>query len=128
MIMSFGDRLRKSRIDRGYSQKQLAEIIGVKNTAISNYEKNTSFPNTDILYKLFNALGCEPNYLFWDELTDELKNKILCASNQDDTQYRKLIDAYENNPEMQPAINKMLDIDSEDEPCAEEKEIGSQIA
>ncbi len=110
--MSFGDRLRESRNKKGYSQKRLAELVGVTNTAISNYEQNTSFPNTDILYKLFDALECEPNFLFWDELTDDLKNKIRNNSQKENIKYRTLIDAYKSHVDMQPAINKMLDIDN----------------
>ncbi len=108
--MSFGDRLRAARNNKGYSQKQLAKLISVSNTAISNYEQNTSFPNTDILYKLFDALECEPNFLFWDELTNDLKNKILSAAKKENETHSVLINAYENHPDMQPAINKMLDI------------------
>lgn len=66
--MSFANRMREIRELRGITQKDLATKIGVGNTAISNYEKGISFPNTDILYKIFDALDIDPNFLFQDDV------------------------------------------------------------
>lgn len=110
--MAFNDRLKMARKNKGYSQKQLAELVGVANTAISNYEKSISFPNTDILYKLFDVLDVDPNYLFWDDLSDKIKKKIL-VTEPNTSHYSELLSAYRAHPEMQPAINKMLDISSD---------------
>lgn len=101
--MSFATRLREARKSKNLTQKELADLIGISHGAISNYEKDVSFPNVDILYKIFNILKTEPNFFFQDDInytTDE----NLSPKEQ------KLIEAYRNNPEMQPAINKMLDI------------------
>ena len=86
--MSFGNRLREARANKGLSQKKLAEMVGVANTAISNYEKDISFPNTSILYKLFSALDCDANFLFQDEV-EKCKTTMSISSNE-----QKILNAY----------------------------------
>ena len=68
--MSFATRLKEARKNKQLTQKQLGELVGVGNTAISNYEKSVTFPNLDILYKIFDILQTEPNFFFQDEITD----------------------------------------------------------
>lgn len=67
-FMGFASRLKEARENKGLTQKELARLAGVRNTAISNYEKGNSFPNVDILYKIFDALQVEPNFFFQDEI------------------------------------------------------------
>jgi transcriptional regulator with XRE-family HTH domain len=53
-----GQWLRRIRIDRGFTQKQLAERIQVSTTAISQYEKAIIAPNADHLDRLLVVLEC----------------------------------------------------------------------
>lgn len=72
--MSFGTRLKERREQLGITQPQLAEMLGVSKGAIGNYETNANSPKATILFKVFDALKCDANYLFQDEmkhLTDE---------------------------------------------------------
>ncbi len=62
--MGIGKNLRALRERLGYTQKTLAEKIGITSAAIGNYERDVSHPREDILYKLFEVLNCEPNDLF----------------------------------------------------------------
>lgn len=64
--MSFGNRMRGCREERGYSRAELAEKLGVSVSAISNYENGLSFPKEDVMLRLFDCLGTEPNVLFQD--------------------------------------------------------------
>ncbi len=41
-MVEFGDRLRKLRKERKLTQKELASLIGVKNSVISFYEVGTN--------------------------------------------------------------------------------------
>ena len=67
--MAFKDRLREAREAAGLDQSDVAKLIGnLSNTSISNYENGTSFPKTEILFKLFEVLGTTPNFLFQDEV------------------------------------------------------------
>jgi len=78
--MNLGNNIRTSRINKNMSQKQLAEEItnlakkfGYDNikygdTAVSNWEHNTSKPDADTIFLLCKALDVDANYLLdWEE-------------------------------------------------------------
>lgn len=64
--MTFGERVRARREEMGMSRQQLAGLLGVTLSAVSNYEKGISFPREDVILRLFDALETEPNVLFQD--------------------------------------------------------------
>lgn len=66
--MSFKDRLRERREDLNMSRSELAKKLGVTVSAIGNYENGVSSPKEEILYKIFDVLAVEPNYLWQDEM------------------------------------------------------------
>ena len=51
------DRIRTLRIARGLNQGQLADMIGVGRTAISNYEKGLRVPDLETAERLAEAFG-----------------------------------------------------------------------
>ena len=67
--MSFGSRLRERREALGLKQGELGKLLGVTGSAIGNYENEFSSPRADILYKVFDVLQCDANYLFQDEMS-----------------------------------------------------------
>lgn len=68
--MSFNSRIKERRKQLGMSRITLADKIGVTPSAISNYENAISSPKVELLYKLFEALNCDANYLYQDEMKD----------------------------------------------------------
>lgn len=68
--MSFGSRLRERRESLGLKQNELGKLLGVTGSAVGNYENGVSSPRADILYKAFDVLNCDANYLFQDEMND----------------------------------------------------------
>ena len=64
--MSFGERLRRKREELGMSRSELADRLGVSRSAIGNYETGVSAPKEEVLLRLFDALGVDPNYLYRD--------------------------------------------------------------
>lgn len=64
--MAFADRMRRRREELGLSRGELAELLGVSLSAISNYETGVSFPKEETLLRLFDALKTDPNTLFQD--------------------------------------------------------------
>ena len=58
-----GRNIRKARLKKGWTQKQLAEAIGVKHNSISDWENGKSKPYADtrvsgfVLKPLFLFLG-----------------------------------------------------------------------
>lgn len=57
--MGIGENIRMFRKDGGYTQKQLAVIIGVKETYISALERGLRRPGKKILPLLCDALGVD---------------------------------------------------------------------
>lgn len=66
--MSFGSRLRERREALGLKQGELGRMLGITGSAIGNYENGVSSPKADILYRVFDVLQCDANYLFQDEM------------------------------------------------------------
>lgn len=56
--------LIRMRIDKGLSQKELAEIIGTKQSAISRLENGNYNPSIEFLSKIAHALGKELHISF----------------------------------------------------------------
>lgn len=66
--MSFGQRLKERRKQLGITQVQLANMLGITKGAVGNYESEVSSPKAEILYKVFDVLECDANFLFQDEM------------------------------------------------------------
>ena len=66
--MSFGSRLRERREALGMKQSELGRLLGVTGSAIGNYENAVSSPKAEVLYRAFDVLQCDANYLFQDEM------------------------------------------------------------
>ena len=69
----FGDAVRTARIERGYTQKQLAEKIDVDERTISSIEKYEANTTMEILYPLIRVLKIDPREIFIPELGCESK-------------------------------------------------------
>ena len=69
--MNFGDYLYALRNQKGWTQQQLADLLGVTNKTVSKWERNEGYPSIDTLLslsKLFNVT------------VDELLNGGSCGS------------------------------------------------
>lgn len=74
--MSIGSRIKERREMLGITQTQLAERLGVSKGAIGNYETDANSPKASIMYKVFEVLQCDANYLFQDEMSAQNKNTL----------------------------------------------------
>lgn len=61
--MSLGIRLKKEREKRKWSQKEVAEKVGITNAVLSNYERDYRDPDTETLKKLADLYEVETDYL-----------------------------------------------------------------
>ena len=64
--MGIGKRLKEARERKGLTQRELAKIVGVSGSAVTNYENEVSHPKEPVMYALIEALGVDPNFLFQD--------------------------------------------------------------
>lgn len=74
--MSFSERLHEIRIEKGLSQDKLADMIGVSQTSIYQWEKGTRKPKSEQIIKLAKALDVSTSYLATDILTNSLMNAV----------------------------------------------------
>lgn len=89
--MSVGSRIKERRLNIGLTQEQLAKLIGVTKGSIANYENEVSVPKVEILFKLFDALKCDANYLYQDDMDIKPMEFTTTLAEQDFlTKYRKL--------------------------------------
>ncbi len=61
--MTLGDKLSKLRRDNNYTQEQLAGVLGVSRQAISKWESNVTYPETDKLIYMSELFNCSLDYL-----------------------------------------------------------------
>ncbi|MDP4120785.1 MAG: helix-turn-helix transcriptional regulator [Bacillota bacterium] len=103
MKYEIGTRIRKYREDRGLNQKELAKLIGVSNSRVSNWEQGINRPDADIIADICRALSVSPSELLDIHLPqDELNDHE-----------RKMIMAYRAKPELQQAVNILLGVNEE---------------
>ncbi len=63
MIENLPYKLKTLRTKYGFSQKQIAERMGVSPSIISGYETGERTPSTEILLALSNLYNCSTDYL-----------------------------------------------------------------
>lgn len=61
--MTFGNKLKSIRKQRGMRQEDLADKIGRQRCTVSNYECNTALPTLFVLRSIASALGTTTDFL-----------------------------------------------------------------
>lgn len=76
--MSLGTEIKRLRVERGYTQQQLGEMLGVQKSAVQKYEKGTvKNLKQETLMKLCQIFDVSPA-VFMDALydTDRLSREV----------------------------------------------------
>lgn len=60
--MNIGAKIKEIRTKKGMTQKQVADLCGMADSAIRKYESGKQTPKLDTLQKIANALDCD----FWE--------------------------------------------------------------
>lgn len=108
--MGIGDKLGFLLEEQGRNINELATEIDVSpNTLYSIVKRNNTKVDLDILQKIADELSVTLDYFCTDAKYDTDVPLIL-----NDTE-KKVIISYRSHKEMQPAINKMLDIEDKGE-------------
>lgn len=94
----FGDTLRELRNSKGYTQQQVADILGLKNkSTLGSWEVGKSEPDGYTFLKLLNLYEVEDVYNAFGEVspkqaTTDNTNEIIEKYNQLDDGYKSLIE------------------------------------
>lgn len=74
----YGKRIRESRIEKGLTQTQLAQLISTTQSTIEKYEREELQPNVDAIIDLCHVLGISADYLLG--LEDETGTKTYISN------------------------------------------------
>ena len=102
----------QKRKEKGYTQEELAELLGISNGHLSCVERGCYLPTTQNLFKLCDILGETPNYYLIEEISVKRETNIIYLIKTLPENYQKaiensvksLVDAY--TTEIQNLTNK----------------------
>lgn len=63
---SLGRNIQRLRRAKGYTQQQLAEMVGISTNYLSDIERGKNSARIDKLVAVINALGCSADDIFED--------------------------------------------------------------
>lgn len=99
---SLGDRLARLRKERGYTQVELAKIVGIKQTIVSDYERERIRPHIEMAARLAKALEVSV-----DELVGASPRNSIVLKNQ---RFLRRLKQLESLPKRdQDALVRMMD-------------------
>ncbi|WP_176087544.1 helix-turn-helix domain-containing protein [Leptospira alexanderi] len=75
-INEFPVKLKELRIQKGFSQENLAKMVGLHKNHIGRYERGDSQPTADKIRKLADALGVSGDVLLGNTTQDQAKIQI----------------------------------------------------
>lgn len=75
MIKELPQKLKQLRMSHNYSQKQVADKLGISPSIVSSYETGERSPSTDVLLALSYLYKCSTDYLLGK--TNEAPDIIL---------------------------------------------------
>ncbi len=106
-MTSIKEQIAKSllyyRKKSGLNQKQFAELLKVKNTSVSNWEKGQNSIDIENLYKACQIFGVTLNDMYGENT--EAKNQIILSDHEEN-----IIIAYREKKDMQSAVDQLLGI------------------
>lgn len=91
IMVDFGNRLKKLRLNAGLTQKQLADKMGVTASVVSYYELSERNPSPEVLIKLASIFHISTDYLLGIE-----KAESLSLSDLDEADKKLIFNLIEN--------------------------------
>ncbi len=102
-----GSRIQKIRKEKGYTQQQFAEIIGLSTNYFSDIERGKSSARLDKLVAIINALGCSADDIFADVIdcgckikSSRLSERLETLPPNEQEKAFAILEAFINNTEI----------------------------
>ena len=102
--MSIGQNIKKYRKEKGYTQRELADLIGVSVQAVSKWETDTGAPDISQVVPLASALDISTDALFdyehhtmpkdFEELRKDYHRQEVFRDQRDSAKNYKMLNAY----------------------------------
>lgn len=70
-IKGFEERLGRARKEKGYTQEELANRLGVTPQAVSKWERGVGLPDIETLFYICEILDCSSDYLLHRDLPED---------------------------------------------------------
>lgn len=74
--MDFGNNLRLIRKEKGLTQEQFAEMLGVSRQAVSKWESGNGYPETDKLLEMAKKLNVSLDFLMDNKASEAPETEI----------------------------------------------------
>ena len=71
------NKIKKLRLERGWTQEDLGKLLNVQKAAISKYENGIASPSIEILKTMSSLFGVSIDYLLDNDKKSQLMNKFL---------------------------------------------------
>lgn len=101
---TLGKRIREARIEKHYTQQQLAELAGIGQMYLGEIERGTKMPSLKSFIKIIETLDISADYVLRDELSsgehyiyDEITKKLKGLSPKQRKAAADILDAYVRN-------------------------------
>ena len=101
---ALGQRIRESRIEKGYTQQALANKAGIGLMYLGEIERGIKMPSLSVFIKIVDALDISADYVLRDELKsgerfifDDLTDKLAPLSPKQRKTATEILDAYIRN-------------------------------
>lgn len=74
----FGQVIKEKRVLLGYTQEELAEMVGRSASQIGQIERGEDYPRVEVLIKLIDVLSIDPRQLFTDRaVSNKLQDTMV---------------------------------------------------
>lgn len=103
--MAIGERIKRLRQERDWTQADLGEAISIHQKQVSSYERGVNVPSTEILIKLAEIFNVTLDYLAFD--TKGVPSKL----NIQDRELLRRFEAVDDLPEQYRSLaREILDL------------------
>ena len=99
--MKFGEKLQKLRKEKGMSQEELAARLHVSRQAVSKWENDQGYPETEKMLMIGNIFSVTMDYLLKDEGGDQPQEQGFYAS-------RECVQGYLQQEKIEMLVHQML--------------------
>lgn len=109
-----GERIRKLRKERGWTQSDLAKKVNVSSQVVSNWERKYTDPDHDDISRLSKILDVSTDFLLGRTTEKESKNEITYDIDMYEPIIREISSKYPDvdisDPEIVKKLMKLVDV------------------
>lgn len=109
-------RIKDAREIAGYSQKELAERIGVAPNTFCGYEKGLHDPKSDFLVRIAETCNVSTDFLLGIDVRENSTNENLRSVSELSTEERRAVELMRTNSDARAQIMLVLEMHKNDTP------------